>query len=46
MNQRTLRIPGTLKHTSDEQTDVAVQEKAREHVDRLDWDLTEIGVVA
>src|SRR3954470_3171157 len=34
MNQRTLRIPGTLKHTSDEQTDVALQEKAREHVDR------------
>jgi len=34
MNQRTLRIPDTLKHTSDEQTDVALQEKAREHVDR------------
>src|SRR6476660_1572458 len=34
MTQRTLRIPGTLKHTSDEQTDVALQEKAREHVDR------------
>jgi len=34
MNQRTLRIPGTLKHTSDEQTDVALQEKAREHADR------------
>src|SRR5262245_40889932 len=34
MNQRTLRIPGTLKHTSDEQTDVALQEQAREHVDR------------
>ena len=33
MNQRTLRIPGTLKHTSDEQTDVALQEKAREHAD-------------
>jgi len=34
MNQRTLRIPGTLKHTSDEQTDVSLQEKAREHADR------------
>jgi len=34
MNQRTLRIPGTLKHTSDEQTDVALQDKAREHADR------------
>ena len=34
MNQRTLRMPGTLKHTSDEQTDVALQEKAREHADR------------
>lgn len=34
MNQRTLRIPGTLKHTSDEQTDVALQEKAREHAGR------------
>ena len=34
MTQRTLRIPGTLKHTSDEQTDVALQEKAREHADR------------
>ncbi len=34
MNQRTLRIPGTLKHTGDEQTDVALQEKAREHADR------------
>ena len=34
MNQRTLRIPGTLKHTSDEQTDVALQEKAREYADR------------
>jgi hypothetical protein len=34
MNQRTLRIPGTLKHTSDEQTDVALQEKAREHAER------------
>jgi len=34
MTQRTLRIPGTLKHTGDEQTDVALQEKAREHVDR------------
>ena len=34
MTQRTLRIPGTLKHTSDEQTDVSLQEKAREHVDR------------
>jgi hypothetical protein len=34
MSQRTLRIPGTLKHTGDEQTDVALQEQAREHVDR------------
>ena len=34
MNQRTLHNPGTLKHTSDEQTDVALQEKAREHADR------------
>jgi hypothetical protein len=34
MTQRALRIPGTLKHTSDEQTDVALQEKAREHADR------------
>jgi hypothetical protein len=34
MNQRTLRIPGTLKHKGDEQTDAALQEKAREHVDR------------
>jgi hypothetical protein len=34
MNQRTLRIPGTLKHTNEEQTDVALQEKAREHADR------------
>ena len=34
MNQRTLQLPGTLKHTSDEQTDVALQEKAREHADR------------
>src|SRR5678816_3347134 len=34
MNQRTLHIPGTLKHTSDEQTDVALQEKAREYADR------------
>ena len=34
MNQQTLRIPGTLKHTSDEQTDVALQEKAREYADR------------
>jgi len=34
MSQRTLRIPVPLKHTSDEQTDVALQEKAREHVDR------------
>lgn len=33
MNQRTLRIPGTLKHTGDEQTDVALQQQAREHVD-------------
>ncbi len=28
------RIPGSLKHTNDEQTDVGLQEKAREHVDR------------
>src|SRR5436190_11295700 len=34
MNQRTLHNPGTLKHTSDEQTDVALQEKAREHAER------------
>lgn len=34
MNQQTLRIPGTLRHTSDEQTDVALQEQAREHADR------------
>jgi hypothetical protein len=34
MTQRTLRIPGTLKHTGDEQTDANLQEKAREHVDR------------
>jgi hypothetical protein len=34
MTQRTLRIPGTLKHTGDEQTDVNLQDKAREHVDR------------
>ena len=34
MNQRTLRISGTLKHTSDEQTDVALQDKAREYADR------------
>jgi hypothetical protein len=34
MNQRTLRIPSALKHAGDEQTDVALQEKAREHVDR------------
>jgi hypothetical protein len=34
MTQSTLRIPGTLKHTSDEQTDVALQEKAREHAER------------
>jgi hypothetical protein len=34
MTQGTLRIPGTLNHTSDEQTDVSLQEKAREHVDR------------
>ena len=34
MTQKALRIPGTLKHTSDEQTDVALQEKAREHADR------------
>ena len=34
MTQKALRIPGTLKHTSDEQTDVALQEKAREHAER------------
>ena len=34
MTQKALRIPGTLKHTSDEQTDVALQEKAREHAGR------------
>jgi hypothetical protein len=34
MNQRALRIAGTLKHTNDEQTDAALQEKAREHADR------------
>jgi hypothetical protein len=34
MAQRTLRIPGTLKHTGDEQTDVSLQGKAREHADR------------
>jgi len=33
MNQQTLRIPGTLRHTSDEQTDVALQEQARQHAD-------------
>src|SRR4029079_6444116 len=33
MNQRVLRIPGTLKHTGDEQTDVALQEQARAHVE-------------
>src|ERR1044071_953409 len=34
MSQQTPRIPGTLKHTSDEQTDVALQEKARAHAER------------
>ena len=34
MTQKALRIPGTLKHTSDEQTDVALQEKAKEHAER------------
>ncbi|HEY2732036.1 MAG TPA: hypothetical protein VGK52_18970 [Polyangia bacterium] len=33
MNQRTLRIPGTLKHTG-EQSDASLQETAREHVER------------
>lgn len=33
MTQRTLRIPSALKHTSDEQTDVNLQDKAREHAD-------------
>src|SRR6185436_19407877 len=32
MNQRTLRIPGTLKHNG-EQSDASLQETAREHVD-------------
>ena len=34
MTQKALRIPGTLKHTSDEHTDVALQEKAKEHAAR------------
>jgi hypothetical protein len=34
MTQRTLRIPSALKHTGDEQTDVSLQETAREHADR------------
>jgi hypothetical protein len=34
MNQRTLAIPGTLKHSSDEQSDDTLQERAREHLDR------------
>jgi hypothetical protein len=33
MNQRTLRIPGTLKHKG-EQSDASLQETAREHVER------------
>src|SRR5580765_3432647 len=33
MNQRTLRIPGTLKHKG-EQSDASLQETAREHVDQ------------
>jgi hypothetical protein len=33
MNQRTLRIPSTLKHKG-EQSDASLQETAREHVDR------------
>lgn len=33
MNQQTLRIPGTLRHTGDESNDAALQERAREHVD-------------
>jgi hypothetical protein len=33
MNQRTLRIPGTLKH-SGEQSDASLQETARAHVDQ------------
>ena len=32
MNQRTLRIPGTLKHKG-EQSDASLQETAREHVE-------------
>ena len=32
MNQRTLRIPGTLKHRG-EQSDASLQETAREHVE-------------
>jgi hypothetical protein len=34
MNQRTLRIPGALKHSADEGSDATLQEKAREHVER------------
>ena len=33
MNQRTLRVPSTLKHTG-EQSDASLQETAREHVER------------
>jgi hypothetical protein len=33
MNQQVLRIPGTLRHTSDEQNDVALQEQARAHAE-------------
>jgi len=33
MSQRTLRIPGTLKHTG-EQSDASLQETVREHVER------------
>ncbi len=33
MNQRTLRIPGTLKHKG-EQSDASLRETAREHVER------------
>ncbi|HVR01954.1 MAG TPA: hypothetical protein VMT47_07475 [Polyangia bacterium] len=33
MNQRTLRIPGTLKHKG-EQSDASLKETAREHIER------------
>jgi hypothetical protein len=34
MSQRTLKIPSTLKHANEDQTDAALQAKAREHFDR------------